>query len=115
MSDRLTNYEIGVNPDRITQILTQRHDQMLALYTTWANRQATIYTAVQVILVAHSVGVSEWVDYYNFTFRIDRLFRVAGTGVPFTNEATILKNRWIALGLDTLVLKAIIDATPLTP
>ena len=115
MSSRLTNYELGINPERITAILTSAKDAMVDRYGDWAIVQAGLYDQVKVILVDQAVGVSEWIQYFNFMFRIWRLQQVAGAGAPFDSEAAILKARWISDGSNTVVLQAILDGMFTTP
>jgi hypothetical protein len=101
---RLLHYIEKLNPERVEQVLTVRKAKMVEYYGTWAPIQADLYPDIIVVLNDEGVPTIQWLDYYNFTFRVDRLKRMTGEGTPFQNEALVLRDRWVALGLDEGVL-----------
>jgi hypothetical protein len=101
MASRIDNYTAGVNPARITAILTSSKSGMVGGFTTWIGKMANVYQRLLAVLsVSATVKTVEIAHYYAFCNEMASLLSRIPGGTPLQTEATNLATKWASLGLD---------------
>jgi len=104
---RKKKYEAKVDPTVIQSRFTALKDIMVEQVDTQFSNLATIETQVGAILDSHGVPPNQRPFYINVAREVYRLSRKFA-GQTLTNEACIVRSKWISRGLDPAIIDEIL-------
>lgn len=108
MATRTENYEQGIQPAQITALLTAGKTGMIARLTPWINKMAVVYATMCAVLAGEAaIKTVEYAHYYGYCNEIGSLLERIPGGDPVQAEASALTDKWVALGLNDTVCKAV--------
>ena len=106
---RIANYEAGINPARISAILTASKPGMVQRFGSWMSRMQVLYASLMAVL-AHEVAVqtTAYANYYAYINEVaSKLDRIPG-GHPTDTEVSLITAKWTTYGLDDTVLDKVL-------
>ena len=108
MATRTENYEQGIQPAQITALLTAGKTGMIGRFTPWMNKMGLVYAALCAVLAGEAaVKTVQYAHYYAFCNEVASLLERIPGGDPVQAEASVLVDKWVALGLDDTICKTV--------
>jgi len=107
--DRLTNYQNGLDPERIKTKIEKRKTRMVEKQTETINRLSQLEDEVKGVLAKEeTVSILDYVWYLDFSRQVFSLKQTYPGGKPMEKEAMLLAYTWSERGLDLDVLNHIL-------
>ncbi len=107
-TERIGNWAVKYNTERIKAILDERRQTMLERYSAVVAELWATEVQVKQVLDEQNVQTILYVPYLNYGRELFRLSRQRGiSGNSFALAAQVLLTKWQARGLDPVVLAAV--------
>ena len=108
-TDRLRNYEIGLDPEHIKQRFEKKRDAMIAKQNDAINKLTSIEHRVGEVLGSEeNASVLDLIWYYDFARQVSAVVERLSGGKVVDNEAKALALYWHARGCDLRILNRVL-------
>ena len=102
---RLSNYEQGLNPDHIKDVVTAKKTAMVAFETSTINEQTRVEDITHAVLASEgAVHTIQIPAYLAFSKEVMSLKARMTGGAPLNNEVAVILAKWKARNLTESIL-----------